>query len=204
MGKIHEEHRTMWCKERRAGGGFTIIEIIVVIVLIALFAGAVGGAYSGPYKTMLLKKAARDVLLAAKYARGTAVEQQKVCVLTINAVDKQVMVMVENWDEDSGATTATETKNSTWRTVTLGGDAQFEVVAVDQSDMDPSQVDQAEGVYTVRFRQDGTSQNAVIQIGDGTRHYVVTISEATGLAKVEEGLATDFKSDTVDLEPVVQ
>lgn len=194
----------MWRDERKAGSGFTIIEVIVVIVLIALFAGAVGGAYSGPYKSMMLKKAARDVLLAAKYARSTAVEQQKVCILTVNAIDRQVLVMVESWDEDSSQTVASETKNAYWRTVTLGGDAQFELVAVDQSDMDVSQVDQADGVYTVRFRQDGTAQNAVIQVGDGSRHYVVTISEATGLARVDEGIATDFKSDTIDLEQTTE
>jgi Tfp pilus assembly protein FimT len=178
--------------------------VIVVIVLMALFAGAVGGAYTGPYKSMMLKKAARDVLLAAKYARGTAVEQQKVCVLTIDAANRQVMVMVENWDEENSQTVASETKNAYWRTVSLGGDAQFEMVAVDQSDMDVSQAAEGEGIFTVRFRQDGTSQNAVIQVGDGTRHYVVTVSEATGLARVEEGVATDFKSDTIDLEQTVE
>jgi hypothetical protein len=111
-----------------------------------------------------------------------------------------VLVLVENWDEENSQTTVSETKNAYWRTVALGGDAQFELVAVDKSDMDISQADEAEGTFTVRFRQDGTAQNAVIQIGDGARHYVVTISEATGLAKVEEGVATDFKSDTIDLD----
>jgi prepilin-type N-terminal cleavage/methylation domain-containing protein len=185
---------------QKAKGGFTFIEVIVVIVLIALFAGAVGGAYSGPYKSMMLKKAARDVLLAAKYARGTAVEQQKICRLSIDAVNRTVMVTVESWDEENSETVASETKNAYWKTVTLGGDAQFELVAVDKSDVDAGETSESEGQYSVRFMPDGTAENTVIQVGDGARHYVVMVSEATGLARVEEGAATEFKSDTIDLE----
>jgi len=194
----------MWQDERKAVSGFTIIEVLVVILLIALFAGAVGGAYSGPYKTMMVKKAARDVLLAAKYARTTAVEQQKICNLVIDAANRQIMVTVESWDEESAMTTASETKNATWRTVTLGGDAIIEMAAVDKSDVDVSSADEAQGVFTVKFHQDGTAENAVIQIGDGKQHFVIFVSQATGLAKVEEGVATEFRSDTVDLDDKTQ
>ena len=173
---------------------------MVVIILIALFAGAVGGAYSGPYKRMLLNKAARDVLLAAKYARTAAVEQQKVCKLVLDIVNRQVMVRVVNWDEETGQTSESETRNADWRTSKLGGDAQFERVVVDKGDVEGAATPEDQGEYTVTFKPDGTAENTVIQVGDGTKHYVVTISEATGLAKVVEGIATEFKSDSIDLD----
>jgi len=41
---------------------------------------------------------------------------------------------------------------------------------------------------------------ALIQVGDGTRHYVITISAMTGRAVVTEGVAEEFGQDTVDLD----
>jgi prepilin-type N-terminal cleavage/methylation domain-containing protein len=187
-------------RRRKAEGGFTFIEVMVVIILIALFAGAVGGTYSGPYKRMLLNKAARDVLLAAKYARTAAVEEQKMCKLVLDTVNRQVIVRVENWDAETGQTSESETRNAYWRTAKLGGDAQFEMVIVDKGEEEGTVATENQGEYTVTFRPDGMAENAVIQVGDGKKHYVVTISEATGLAKVVEGIATQFKSDTIDLD----
>ncbi len=46
--------------------GFTIIEVLVVITIIALIAGVGSGFYIGTYKRMLVEKAARDFFLAAK------------------------------------------------------------------------------------------------------------------------------------------
>ena len=58
------------------GRGFTIIELLLVVSIIALMAGASGAMYFGTYKRMLVEKAAKEVLLAAKYARVIAVEKQ--------------------------------------------------------------------------------------------------------------------------------
>ncbi len=182
-----------------ARSAFTIVELLVVITLMALIAGAVGGAYSRPYKNMLTKKAARELLLAAKYARMAAIEQQKVCYLVIDAANKQVRVRVEETDQTSGTTTASDVKNQYWRTVSLQGDVRFEVVMIDKTDEEEISF-AAAGEEVVRFRPDGTAEAALIQVGDGNRHYVVTISAMTGRAVVTEGVAEDFGQDTIDLD----
>lgn len=182
------------------GYGFTIVELLVVITLMALLVGAVGGTYTKAYKSMTLKKAAREVLLAAKYARMTAVEQQKVCDLIVDAANRRVLVSVEEWDQESGQAVTSEVKNQYWRTVTLGGDVMFEAAEVDKTDSDEAFWYGESGQERVRFRPDGTAENAVIQIGDGVRHYVIAISGATGIARVIEGVAEDIPSDTIDLD----
>ena len=56
--------------------GFTIVELLVVITIIALLAGIGGGFHIGTYKRMLVEKTARDLFLAAKYARIMAIENR--------------------------------------------------------------------------------------------------------------------------------
>jgi ribosomal protein L2 len=46
------------------------------------------------------------------------------------------------------------------------------------------------------FSPDGTAQPAVIQIGDGKTHYTISISTATGRAKMYFGAAEDLKTGT--------
>jgi type II secretion system protein H len=180
--------------------GFTLVEILVVIMLIAIVASAAGGFYSGPYKRMQVHKGARDVLLAAKYARAAAVEQQKQVKLVVEAESRKISVRVENWDEETSQASESEVKNQYWRTTALGGDAQFEVVTVDRSDVDAGVRVDAPGETTVAFRPDGSAENAVIQVGDGMKHYTIIVSGTTGIARVIEGTTQDVKSDTVDLD----
>jgi hypothetical protein len=83
--------------------------------------------------------------------------------------------------------------------VSLQGDVQFELVMVDKGD-DEETLNSVPGEEIVKFRPDGTAEAALIQIGDGTRHYVITISGMTGKVVVTEGVAEDFGQDTIDLD----
>jgi prepilin-type N-terminal cleavage/methylation domain-containing protein len=196
-----DKRETRRVRRNATGRGFTIIEMIVVITIIALLAGAVGGRYIKPYKRALLNKAARDVLLAARYARTAAVEQQKICRLVLDPALGQIAVRVESWNEEQEQTTESEVRNQYWRTVSLAGDARLEMVLVQASEYDAAGYQSPDtGEYAVVFRPDGTADNALIQVGDGIKHYLITISGTTGLPRVEEGTAEEFRGDTIDLD----
>ena len=52
----------------------------------------------------------------------------------------------------------------------------------------------------ITFSPDGTAHPAVIQIGDSKTHYAITISGATGKAKITFGTAENVMAGTVDLD----
>ena len=70
--------------------GFTIVEMLLVTVLIVLLIGLVGGIYTRSYKKAVVKKSARNFLLAAKYARILAIERQSECKLELNINDNHL------------------------------------------------------------------------------------------------------------------
>ena len=79
-------------KKRNRNPGFTLIEILMVVAVIALIAGMGGGIYLGTYQATLVKKAARDFQLAAKYARMTAIERQRSCTLRLDLANHAFVV----------------------------------------------------------------------------------------------------------------
>ena len=178
--------------------GFTVAELMVVVVIIVLLASAIGGYYVGTYKKMLVETAAKEIMLAAKYARLFAVEKQSSCRLVVDENEKSFCLMIGTPDENATEASETVVSNSYTRPGMLEGDVIFEKVEVIPSTEIDAQ--SRENQSTVLFRRDGTADTAVIQVGDEKHHYTVYISAATGKAKVEFGPAGEAAIDIVDLD----
>jgi len=80
--------------------GFTIAELMAVVLLIALIGGVGGGFYVGTYKRVLAQKAARDIVLAAKYARITAIEKQRPCRMELDPVNNAFQLIYDRPDNE--------------------------------------------------------------------------------------------------------
>ena len=50
------------------------------------------------------------------------------------------------------------------------------------------------------FSPNGSAQTAVVQIGDGKTHYAISISAATGKAKIYFGISEDIEVRIIDLD----
>lgn len=179
-------------------GGFTVAELMVVVVIIVLLASAMGGYYVGTYKKMLVEAAAKEIMLAAKYARLFAVEKQSSCRLVVDEREKSFCLMIGGLDGNASETGETVVSNSYTKPGRLKGDVVFEKVEVAPSVQTDAQG--REGQSMVIFRRDGTADMAVIQVGDGKNHYTVYVSAAMGKAKVEFGVAGESAIDIVDLD----
>jgi prepilin-type N-terminal cleavage/methylation domain-containing protein len=99
--------------------GFTLAEMLVVIVIISLLAGLGGGVYTGTYKRMLVEKAARDFLLTAKYARVMAIEKQRQYKILLDAANSKFYLSTTQLDEESGQTEQVIVKDPFCRPVEL-------------------------------------------------------------------------------------
>jgi len=171
--------------------GFTIAEILIVAAIIALMAAAGGGIYIGTYRHGLVKKCARDFLLTARYARIVAVEHQAPCRLEIDEENGRFWLSVDMPNEEGEETERLIVRDFYSKPVELGGDVRFESVQVQSVDLEQREI---------VFRPDGSAESAVIQIGDGDNHYSVSISAATGKAKVYFGTSDEVEVSSIDLD----
>lgn len=178
--------------------GFTIVEMLLVIMLIVLLAGIGGGIYTGTYKHMLVKTSARNFLLAAKYARIIAIERQSRCRLQVDTAGNRFWLVVDEFNEQTGTTDQLIVQDPLFKPTTFGGDVKFEKIQIRLPKS--KEVLNRRSLQSVVFAPNGTAPSAVIQIGDEKNHYTVTISAATGKARIFMGTAENAKSDTVDLD----
>jgi prepilin-type N-terminal cleavage/methylation domain-containing protein len=178
--------------------GFTIIELMVVVVVIVLLATVMGRYYVGTYKRMLVEKGAKEIMLAAKYARLFAVEKQSRCRLVLDESQQGYCLMSKDVSEYSGEMDEVMIANAYTKPGQLKGEVVFEKVEI--ASMVRINTSAQEGQSIVAFRPDGTADKAVIQVGDGRNHYTVYISPATGKAEVKFGIANESGIDIVDLD----
>ena len=178
--------------------GFTIVELMLVVVIVALLAGIGGGFYAGTYKRMLVEKAARELWFAAKYARITAIERQSPCQMELDAQENRFSLTVYEFNEETEKAERVPLSDSYSKPVQLSGDVKLEGVKI--IPLGSEEGSETGDRRTIVFLPNGTAQEAVIQIGDGENHYTVSICAATAKATVLFGTAEKVEGSTVDLD----
>ena len=178
--------------------GFTISEVLMVVVIIGLITGAGAGLYVGTFRKMQVEKAAYDFFLTAKYARLMAVEKQNQYKMELDLANNGFYLTTVLWDEESGQARQEIVKNYYCRPVQFQGDVVFESVEIVPNGWEAESVSAEQ--QTITFSPNGTAQSSVVQIGDGKTHYSISISPATGRAKMFFGTTENVKVGTIDLE----
>ena len=174
------------------------MEMVVVAAIIGLLASATGMVYFGTYKKMLVEKGAKALLLSAKFARITAVEEQKECKLLLDEKANRFCLTVSDKGADIDAKSNVVISNEYAKPCELEGKVVFEKVMITPAFQAETDLNREKGVIV--FNADGTADTAVIQIGDGKTHYTVYILAATGRAKLVEGIASQSPVGIIDLD----
>lgn len=186
-------------KVRDTRCGFTLVEVLVVVVIIGLLGGLGGGIYVGTYKTLLVKKAARDFYMTAKYARIMAIEKQRQYKIVLDIANNGFHLVTTELDEESEQTEQMIVRDSFCKPVAFEGEILFEDIQITPISI-ATTTEEDEEEQSIAFAANGTAQTAAIQIGNGRIHYTITISSATGKAKVYEGISDDVEVGVIDLD----
>ena len=178
--------------------GFTIPEVLLVVLIIGLITSAGTGLYVGTFRSMQVKKAAVDFLLTARYARIMALERQTQCTLELDMVNQAFMVTTLRWDEANQERMLETVRDPYCRPVQFEGEVQFEVADVTPGQWEAEQ--SGEEAKTITFNGNGTAQEAIVQIGNGKTHYTISIDAPTGRARMYSGTVEKVKVTTTDLD----
>jgi type II secretion system protein H len=180
--------------------GFTLVELLVVVAIIAVAGGAGIGLYAGTSERFKLEKAARSFFLTARYARIMAIEKQREYKIQIGSEKTGFALATTEWNESSEQFAETVVRDYYCKPVEFEGAVRFEDVRVVATGVE--ETDEAESAeQAIIFSPDGSAQAVAVQIGDGKRHYTISISAATGKAKISFGELKEIAEvGTIDLD----
>ena len=179
-------------------GGFTIIELLAVAMMIALMAGGTFLFGLNRFKTAVVRSTASKLMLTAKYARLNAVESQSRCRLVISEVEKKFFVMGKVTDPYTGVAKDSVLSNPYTKPTEIDTNVSFSSVEISPNQF--GDVSSTHGEHVINFMPDGTADNAVIELTNGKIFYTVTITSATAKAKVFAGQGADIPTGVVDLD----
>ena len=153
----HSDSRT---RARKHPRGFTLVELMAVIVLIAIATATVTFSFSKSLNSARIRGASRDLVAALRYTRGQAIVK-----------DKQEVLML---DLDSNSYTAPGKS-----AVKLPKDMNMRLTTAAQEQVG----DNAAGI---RFFPDGSSTGGHISVFQGQREWRINVAWLTGDIELDE------------------
>ena len=143
--------------------GFSLIEVLMVVglmaIALALFSGVVGGGLDG----MRLRNAAKEVAAQLRYARSMAIASGEATAFSL--------------DVDSAHWTTGRREGD------LAGKPTLEVMTAAQEQVEA-------GVARIRFFPDGSSTGANITLSKGSARWLVEVRWLTGEVRLSRGSGT--------------
>ena len=134
----------------------------------------------------------------AQYARLSAIEQQRIYKLYLDTANNEFYLATTLFDEQSGVAEEIVVEDSFCSPVLLENGISLEDVRILTNDYYSGS--SSDNMYIISFAPDGTSQAAVVQIGDQKTEYTLSINDITGKSKLYTGTVSDVKIDTIDID----
>lgn len=198
-----------------ASKAFTLIEMILATVLVAMFAGMVSSSYFNRYRSAVLNDSVMQLKAMADYARNKAAAEGRQYSLVFGAGNKVMLASVKQPEnqKQSGSTKTTESDseevvyepvdNNYCKPVTMADYikvSQFEVDSGEEENESSSEQETTKLERSVNFYPQGGADSALISLTNGTKIVSLTISPSTGRAKVYKGKITTPPAKREDLD----
>ena len=150
---------------RHAISGFTLVELLVVLVIMSLLLSLVPPLLSNVMPSVTIKATANDLLQDIKYVRNMAILRGRQTQIALNPVDGSYASSVK----DNGSL------------VKLPADIRL--------DLKISQLqDSGEETQTINFFADGSSNGGIVILRTNDQAFSVVVDWLTGKVSLVEGL----------------
>jgi type II secretion system protein H len=168
--------------------GFTLLELMIVVVLIGVMTGVILAEMRGTFEDALLRTTARKLIAAANYANARAIARGEPHLLTIDLRAHRFSVH-HNTRGDSGSRQVVEEEGTLDERIKIElreaarprtSDEEIEPLASPENESEP---------HVIRFLPDGTAEAREILLRDRTgAELLLRVSQAIGRLKpVEAG-----------------
>jgi len=143
---------------RRAG--FSLVEVIVVMLILALVASVVAVNVTGSLKSTRIRAVSRDLVAAMKYTRGQAIAKGKAQHISFNLEDKSYQAPGK-------------------KVVKIPEDMEFGVYTADSEIVDDDHAG-------IRFFSDGSSTGGRVTLRYKGREWRINVNWLTGEIRVHQ------------------
>lgn len=141
--------------------GFSLIEILVVMVMLAVIAGFVSSSMFDSLKKAKLRAVSKDLVSALKYTRGQAVIKHQQSEIVFNVEDKTY-------------------KAAKRKTVTIPPEVDINLYTAASDIVDDK-------VGKIRFFSDGSSTGGWVKLTHKEKIWKINVNWLTGEIRLEEG-----------------
>ena len=139
--------------------GFSLVEMLVVVTLVALLATLVGGSIFRNLDGVKTRQAGKDLVTALRYTRGQAIVRREEQTLEVNVEQRSFKA------PDRKAVNLPD-----------GVEVSLKTAAFDLED----------DIGRVRFFADGSSTGAQIRLTAGSRQWLISVGWLTGEIDISE------------------
>jgi prepilin-type N-terminal cleavage/methylation domain-containing protein len=177
----------------RRAGGFTFIELLAVLVIVGILSVLILPRLPSSSDARSLREAARQLLVASRYAHEFALTHRAPCRLVIDP-EKGIYHLDYLVDDGEHAGEYVPLPLDEVKAERLGKGLAFGKI-----DVEPGGYRQDVGT-TITFDPDGQADGAVVEVTNGRGSYWVVITPNTGRAEVSEQAVDGVPSDREDLD----
>lgn len=186
--------------------GFTVVELVVVIVVVTVLAGMIVPRLVGAGGAAQLQEAARRLVIAAGYARDFAAAHRRACrlVLEPGADGSPRYDLTCQASPERDPNDYRPLRRGIGKPQPLGEGVRFGKIRIDRQGWsagagggEAGRDDQPNGIT---FDPTGRADAAVVALTDGRRTISMLVSPSTGRARLVEGEVDELPNDRIDLD----